>query len=251
MQAQEWRTRLHQDESLTVQERQNIGHKLALYDIKEAEHAVRDVLVLRCLCRKDPSDERAFLENATAACGHVNDKLFSQLNLSYSKLSPQFGPEIPRFASRTHVRNITMGFVRKRRKSRNVNPGAPRDEHDAGVAQESWELRECESSDWPLWQREIDIPGANGDEEEDQFVVGHDPVFNEWNRRNDNQQLRPIGSQNRDIASGSSSSGVSATARVSPSTPCWLEECQIWADAKFGSRHLLAFVAPSGLNYDE
>ena len=63
MQAQEWRTRLHQDESLTVQERQNIGHKLALYDMKEAEHAVRDVLVLRCLCPQDPGDGRALCEN--------------------------------------------------------------------------------------------------------------------------------------------------------------------------------------------
>jgi len=103
--------------------------------VKEAERAVRDVLVMRCRCQAVPGDKDSFLETVEEAFGgSLEQKLKAKILLSYHKITRD---KVNKFPSKNQIRNARRGGPRPRRQrgTRGDAPAGPVPEDSGGAAE--------------------------------------------------------------------------------------------------------------------
>ena len=103
--------------------------------VKEAERAVRDVLVMRCRCQAVPGDKDSFLETVEQAFGRPLDQpLKAKVLLSYHKITRD---KVNKFPAKNQIRNARRGGPRPRRErgTRSDAPAGPVPEDSGGDAE--------------------------------------------------------------------------------------------------------------------
>ena len=129
--------------------------------VKEAERAVRDVLVMRCRCQAVPGDKDSFLETVEEAFGgSLEQKLKAKILLSYHKITRDKGNKFP---SKNQIRNALRGGPRPRRQrgTKGDAPEGPVPEDSGGAAEVTPEAKSAEvfNSIDSFWAQNYGVTG--------------------------------------------------------------------------------------------
>ena len=132
--------------------------------VKEAERAVRDVLVMRCRCQAVPGDKDSFLETVEEAFGgSLEQKLKAKILLSYHKITRN---KVNKFPSKNQIRNALRGGPRPRRQrgTKGDAPAGPVPEDSGGAAEVTPEAKSAEvfNSIDSFWAQNYGVTGLYG-----------------------------------------------------------------------------------------
>ena len=129
--------------------------------VKEAERAVRDVLVMRCRCQAVPGNKDSFLETVEEAFGgSLEQKLKAKILLSYHKITRD---KVNKFLSKNQMRNARRGGPRPRRQrgTKGDAPAGPVPEDSGGAAEVTPEAKSAEvfNSIDSFWAQNYGVTG--------------------------------------------------------------------------------------------
>ena len=129
--------------------------------VKEAERAVRDVLVMRCRCQAVPGDKVSFVETVEEAFGgSLEQKLKAKILLSYHIITRD---KVNKFPSKNQMRNARRGGPRPRRErgTRGDAPAGPVPEDSGGAAEVTPEAKSAEvfNSIDSFWAQNYGVTG--------------------------------------------------------------------------------------------